>query len=96
VITAGEILRDEELQMDIDVRDRWPIRRSEPRFLARTRQLLQRDENVTNVFQARPLVKDLAEAKSKIDRLNLSKTSRRFAGHPPGDFQYAAHREYYG
>ncbi|HVV73478.1 MAG TPA: UvrD-helicase domain-containing protein, partial [Verrucomicrobiae bacterium] len=37
---------------------------------------LQRDENVTNVFQARPLVKDLAEAQIKIQPLNLSDTEQ--------------------
>ncbi len=38
--------------------------------------LLQRDENVTNVFQARPLVKDLDEARAKMAGLNLSATEQ--------------------
>ena len=33
--------------------------------------LLQRDENVTSVFQARPMVKDLDEARARIAGLNL-------------------------
>src|ERR1019366_6691736 len=38
--------------------------------------LLRRDENVTNVFQARPLVKNLDEAQAKIASLNLSSTEK--------------------
>ena len=38
--------------------------------------LLQRDENVTSVFQARPLVHDLHEAQAKMAALNLSATEQ--------------------
>ncbi|PYT07881.1 MAG: RecQ family ATP-dependent DNA helicase, partial [Acidobacteria bacterium] len=77
VITAGEILRDEELQIDIDVQDRMADTkvRTAVSWLERA-SLLQRDENVTNVFQARPLVQNLAEAKTKIAGLNLSQTEQ--------------------
>jgi len=73
VITAGEILRDEELQIDIDLQDRMADTkvRTAVSWLERA-NFLQRDENVTNVFQARPLVKDLAEARAKMAGLNLS------------------------
>jgi ATP-dependent DNA helicase RecQ len=68
-----EILRDEEMHVDIDLQDRMADTkvRTAISWLERA-SLLQRDENVTNVFQARPLVKDLTEAKAKIDVLNLS------------------------
>ncbi len=77
VITAGEILRDEELQIDIDLQDRMADTkvRTAISWLERA-SLLQRDENVTNVFQARPLVQSLAEAQIKITGLNLSATEQ--------------------
>ena len=77
VITSGEILRDEELQLDIDLQDRMADTkvRTAISWLERA-NLLQRDENVTHVFQARPLVKDIAEAKAKIAGLKLSTTEQ--------------------
>lgn len=77
VITAGEILRDEDLQIDIDLQDRTADTkvRTAISWLERA-SLLQRDENVTNVFQARPLVQSLAEAQTKIAGLNLSETEQ--------------------
>lgn len=77
VITSGEILRDEELQIDVDLQDRMADTkvRTAVSWLERA-DLLQRDENVTSVFQARPLVKDLPEARAKIAGLNLSETEQ--------------------
>ncbi|HOX57108.1 MAG TPA: RecQ family ATP-dependent DNA helicase [Candidatus Paceibacterota bacterium] len=73
VITAGEILRDEELQIDVNLQDRMADTkvRTAVSWLERA-NLLQRDENVTRVFQARPVVKDLNEAKARIAGLHLS------------------------
>ncbi len=73
VITSGEILRDEDLRIDFDLQDRMADTkvRTAISWLERA-SLLQRDENVTNVFQARPLVQSLAEAQTKIAGLNLS------------------------
>jgi ATP-dependent DNA helicase RecQ len=73
VITSGEILRDAELQMEIDLQDRMADTkvRTAISWLERA-HFLQRDENVTNVFQARPLVQNLEEAQAKIAPLNLS------------------------
>ena len=77
VITAGEILRDEDLQIDIDLQDRMADTkvRTAISWLERA-NLLRRDENVTSVFQARPLVKNLAEAQDIIAGLNLSTTEQ--------------------
>ena len=77
VITSGEILRDEELQIDVDLQDRMADTkvRTAISWLERA-DLLQRDENVTSVFQARPMVKDLDEARAKIAGLNLSPTEQ--------------------
>lgn len=77
VITSGEILRDEELSGDLggpealaDTRVRTAVA-----WLERA-GFLQRDENVTFVFQARPLVKDLAEAEARMIQLQLSERER--------------------
>ncbi len=77
VITSGEILRDEELQVDIDLQDRMADTkvRTAISWLERA-NLLQRDENVTSVFQARPLVKDIPEAEARIAALNLSESEQ--------------------
>ncbi|MCX6929985.1 MAG: UvrD-helicase domain-containing protein, partial [Verrucomicrobia bacterium] len=77
ISTAGEILRDEDLQIDIDLQDRMADTkvRTAISWLERA-SLLHRDENVTSVFQARPLVKNLAEAQSMMAGLNLSPTEQ--------------------
>ena len=73
VITTGEILRDEDVETSIGVEDRDADTkvRTAISWLERA-DFIQRDENVTQVFQARPLVKDLEEAAAKMARLNLS------------------------
>lgn len=77
VVTTGEILRDEDMQANIDLQDRLADTkvRTAISWLERA-NFLQRDENVTTVFQARPLVKDIAEAVAKIAPLNLSQLER--------------------
>ncbi len=77
VITAGEILRDEDLQIDIDLQDRMADTkvRTAISWLERA-NLLRRDENVTSVFQARPLVQSLPEAEAKIAGLDLPQTEQ--------------------
>jgi ATP-dependent DNA helicase RecQ len=73
VITAGEILRDEEVETDIDLMDRNADTkvRTAISWLERA-GFLQRDENVTSVFQVRPSVRNLEEAWEKIKDLKLS------------------------
>ncbi len=73
VITAGEILRDDDVETSIQAEDRDAETkvRTAIAWLERA-DFLQRDENVTQVFQARPLVKDLEEAASKMAALELS------------------------
>ena len=72
VITAGEILRDEDLQIDLDLQDRMADTkvRTAISWLERA-NLLHRDENVTSVLQARPLVHNLEAARTIIAGLNL-------------------------
>jgi ATP-dependent DNA helicase RecQ len=77
VITSGEILRDEQIETDMQLHD--PNADTKVRtaisWLERA-GLLQRDENVTRVFQARLLVRNLPEAEVKMASLNLSETER--------------------
>lgn len=77
VITSGEILRDEDLRVDFYLQDRMADSkvRTAISWLERA-SLLQRDENVTNVFQACPLVQSLADAQTRIASLNLSTTEQ--------------------
>jgi len=78
VITTGEILRDETVETSIALEDRDADTkvRTAISWLERA-EFIQRDENVTQVFQARPLVKDLEEAAAKIAPLNLSPQEQR-------------------
>jgi ATP-dependent DNA helicase RecQ len=73
VVTTGEILRDEELETDLELHDRNADTqvRTAVAWLERA-GFLQRDENVTSVFQARLLVRNLEEADVRIARLALS------------------------
>ncbi len=77
VITAGEILRDEDVETSISLQDRGADTkvRTAVSWLERA-GFIQRDENVTNVFQARPLVRNLTEAEAKLAPLKLSATER--------------------
>ncbi len=80
IITAGELLRDEEVETVIDS--------SDPRADTRVRTavawleragFLERNQNNTRVFQGRPLVRTMDEARARLKRLNLpEKTHRRW------------------
>ncbi|HUC85782.1 MAG TPA: RecQ family ATP-dependent DNA helicase, partial [Candidatus Acidoferrales bacterium] len=78
VITSGEILRDEEVETTISLEDRDADTkvRTAIAWLERA-DFIRRDENVTQVFQARPLVRDLEEAAGKMARLNLPEQEQR-------------------
>jgi ATP-dependent DNA helicase RecQ len=77
VITTGELLRDEEVDTDIALEDSSADTkvRTAVAWLERA-GFLERNENVTSVFQCRPLVRNLAEAESRMLDLNLSKIER--------------------
>ncbi len=72
VCTTGEILRDDALAEQIDPYDRGAPTRvvTAIAWLERGR-FLRRDENLTAVFQGRPLVTNLAEARQRIAQLDL-------------------------
>ncbi len=77
VITAGELLRDEEVETSFDLSDRQADTKVKTAiaWLERT-SFLERNENQTRVFQGKLLVKSLEEAAKKIARLNLSPTQQ--------------------
>ena len=77
VVTASELLRDEELRLgfDAEARDADTRVRIAISWLERA-GLVRRDENRTGVFQGRPAVPDLASAERKIAGLNLSAAQR--------------------
>ena len=72
ILTAGELLRQDVVDIepetlhDADTRVRTAVA-----WLERA-GFLERNENNTRVFQGKPLVRDLQEAKLKIAELNLS------------------------
>jgi ATP-dependent DNA helicase RecQ len=78
VITTGEILRDEDVETSISAeeRDADTKVRAAIAWLERA-NFIQRDENVSQVFQARLLVRDLQEATAKMAGLNLSQMEQR-------------------
>ncbi|MCQ8106236.1 RecQ family ATP-dependent DNA helicase [Methylomonas sp. SURF-2] len=73
VITSGEILQDDNVDTSFDSDDRNAATKiiTAVSWLERA-GFIERNENRTQVFQGRPLVKDLDEAKAKIQKLGLS------------------------
>ena len=77
VITSGEILRDEDIATGIRLEDTNADTRVRTAISWLERAgFVQRDENVTHVFQARPLVHNVQEAEAKMASLNLSQSER--------------------
>ena len=77
VLTSGELLRMDGVDTSFDVSEND----SQTRVVTAISWLeragfLERNENRTQVFQGRPLVKDMEEARRRIGRLNLSARAR--------------------
>ncbi len=76
VLTAGEVLRQEVVDIDpAEVADGDTRVRTAVAWLERA-GYLQRDENNTRVFQGQPRVRSMAEAEEKIARFGLSERQR--------------------
>lgn len=75
IVTTGELLRDEEAAPDISAADRMADTkvRTAIAWLERA-GLIERNENRTNVIQARLLVKSIEEAERKMAALSLSRS----------------------
>jgi len=78
VLTPGEILRLAVVDIDDDdyVHDRDTRVKTAVSWLEKS-GFLQRNENDTKVFQGKPLVSDLEQAREKIETLGLSKRQQR-------------------
>lgn len=75
VITTGEILRDEDVETSIALEERSADTRVRTAISWLERAgFIQRDENVTQVFQARLLIRTLGEAQARMASLNLPVT----------------------
>ncbi|MBI5552895.1 MAG: RecQ family ATP-dependent DNA helicase [Desulfobacterales bacterium] len=75
VITTQELLRDEELAALFDPQDGANDTRVRTALAWLERAgLLERNQNLTQVFQGKPLVKSIAAAEETLKRLNLSPT----------------------
>jgi len=73
VITAGEILREEAIKTSFESTDPGADTKVKTAIaLLERHRFLKRDQNRTGVFQARPLVSTIEEAKARIEGLNLS------------------------
>jgi len=76
VLTTGELLRMEQVDIDSDGHPDWDTRvRTAISWLERA-GYLERNENNTKVFQGKPLVRNMQEAAEKIGRLDLSARQR--------------------
>lgn len=72
VLTAGELLRRDDVDIDVEeVHDADTRVRTGVAWLERA-GFLERNENNTQVFQGKPLVRNMEEAKEKIAQLDLS------------------------
>lgn len=78
VITSGEILQDDNVETSFDSDDPNAATKiiTAVSWLERA-GFIERNENRTQVFQGRPLVKDLDEAKAKIAKLGLSQRQQK-------------------
>ncbi|MBS1201592.1 MAG: ATP-dependent helicase, RecQ family, partial [Chromatiaceae bacterium] len=77
VLTSGELLRDEDLRLGFDSEDRQADTRIRVAVAWLERAgLVERNENRTRIFQGRPAVASLEEARRKIAPLGLSVAQR--------------------
>ena len=78
VITAGEILRDEEVDTDFNTTDPMATTKINTAVsLLERGDFVRRDENKTNVLQVQPLVRSVEEAVEKVNALDLSERVKR-------------------
>ncbi len=73
VVTTGELLMNDDMQTSFNNEDHAADTKVKMAVSWLERGgFIRRNENLTQVFQGRPLVKDMAEAKSKVEKLGLS------------------------
>lgn len=78
VITAGELLRDEQVQTGFTTEDQMADTKVKV-AVAWLEQagLVERNQNNTRIFQGRPLVRNLEEAEEKISHLGLPEKQKK-------------------
>lgn len=78
VLTTGDIIRLDQVEIDEDEfgQDRDTRVKTAVSWLERG-GFLHRDENNTNVFQGKPLVRNMEEAEEEIGKLGLSRRQRK-------------------
>lgn len=77
-ITAGEILRDEEVETSFDTDDRmYATKINTAVSMLERGDFVRRHENRTNVIQARPLLQTRDAAIEKINTMDLSERTKR-------------------
>jgi len=73
VLTTGELLMDDAVQTSFDNEDHAADTKVKMAVSwLECGGFIKRNENLTQVFQGRPLVKNIDEAKSKVEKLGLS------------------------
>ena len=73
VLTTGELLMDDDVQTSFDNEDRNADTKVKMAVSWLERGgFIKRNENLTQVFQGRPMVKNMDEAKTKVEQLGLS------------------------
>jgi len=73
VLTTGELLMDDDVQTSFDNEDHAADTKVKMAVSWLERGgFIKRNENLTQVFQGRPLVKNMDEAKSKVEKLGMS------------------------
>ncbi|MGR9014270.1 MAG: UvrD-helicase domain-containing protein, partial [Gammaproteobacteria bacterium] len=73
VLTTGELLMDDDVQTSFDNEDHAADTKVKMAVSWLERGgFIRRNENKTQVFQGRPLVKNMDEAKTKVEKLGLS------------------------
>lgn len=78
VVTSGEILRNERVEVEFRSGDRGADTKVRTAIAVLEKAgFIERNENRTRVFQGSPSVKSLSEAEERIDALNLPPSTKR-------------------
>ena len=78
VITAGELLRDEQVHTGFTTEDQMADTKVKTAVAWLERAgLVERNQNNTRVFQGQPLVRNMEEAEEKIASLNLPEKQKK-------------------
>jgi ATP-dependent DNA helicase RecQ len=78
IITAGELLRDEQVDTEFDSHDTQADTKVKTAIAWLERSgFVERNSNRTRVFQGKPVFRSMDEARARMDKLNLPPARRR-------------------